>query len=271
MTILFEAPGYLEGPRVRQGALYCASTLAGAVLRFDAHGQQSLVCKLRGVPCGLGFLPDGDLLVLEMMGRKLWRCSQGALSLYADLSGQAAGTIDDMIVDAEGNAYVGDLGFDLFATPKPAQPCGRLLRVAPGGTVRLAAEGLHFPNGIAVSADGSCLSVAESGGDSIAWFDVARGGELALRARTGGLVEPDGVCLARDGKLWVAQFGGDSFVCLDEAGTRYAELPTPGFRAVACWLSEDEQTLFALSAQTTHDDLLRGKSRARLETLSLGA
>jgi sugar lactone lactonase YvrE len=280
MTVLFEAPAYLEGPRVRSGALYCTNAFTGAVLRFHTQGQvlrarepassdQSLVCKLPGIPCGLGFLPDGDLLVLEMTARKLWRHARGELSLYADLSALAAGTIDDMIVDAQGNAYVGDLGFDLFAAPKPAQACGRLLRVAPDGTARVVAEGLDFPNGMAVSADGQRLAVAESSGDSVAWFQIARDGELALRTRTAGLAEPDGVCLARDGKLWVAQFRGDSFVCLDEAGQHYAELPTPGFRAVACWLSEDEQTLFALSARTTHDELLRGKAIARIEALSI--
>jgi sugar lactone lactonase YvrE len=218
----------------------------------------------------LGHLPDGDLIILEMRGRKLWRWSKGTLSEYADLGGIAAGTIDDMMVDAAGRAYVGDLGFDLFARRKPAgPPVGRLLVVTPGVAPRVVAEGLDFPNGIAIDAAAERLAVAESSGDSVAWFDVDTAGELALRGRSAGLLEPDGICPAPGGKLWVAQFRGDSFVCIDESGARHAEIAAPGMRAVACWLDEAEATLFCLSADTSHEQLMRRQSRARLAAVSL--
>ena len=261
----FDEAGYLEGPRFHRGQLYCASTLAQSVLRFDASGARSLVCEIRGVPCGLGFLPDGDLIILEMLARKLWRWSAAGLTLYADLTTCAAGTIDDMFIDAEGRAYVGDLGFDLFNSPVPPAPVGRLLLVPAGGKPRVVAEGLGFPNGICMTSARDRLAVAESNADSIAWFDVSHTGELSLRARRAGFAEPDGICFAGD-RLWVAQFRGDSFVCVDEAGTRHASIETPGRRAVACWASADQRTLFCISADTTHDDLMHGRSRSRLET-----
>jgi sugar lactone lactonase YvrE len=267
--LLFDARGYLEGPRVHAGLLYCANTFTSSILSFDDDGAQHAVCRVPGIPCGLGFLPDGDLIVLEMTGRKLWRWSDETLSLYSDLSSIAAGTIDDMIIDSEGRAYVGDLGFDLFSKPKPEEPTGRLLLVPPGAPARVVAEQLQFPNGIAVTRAADRLAVAESSGDSVAWFAVDRAGDLALQKRTHELTEPDGICFARDGKLWVAQFRGDSFVSIDDTGQKHSTIPTPNRRSVACWLSEDERVLFCISAETNHEQLLRGQSLSRLEAITL--
>src|SRR5260370_47420 len=111
-------------------------------------------------PCGLGVLPDGKIVVLTMFRKRLMTYADGQLSLYADLSGIATGTIDDMIVDGLGRAYVGDLGFDL-PPPPDRGPVGRTILVMPDGKTSVAADGLRFPNSIAVSADNSRLVVAE--------------------------------------------------------------------------------------------------------------
>jgi len=118
-------------------------------------------------PCGLGVLPDGKLIVLTMFRKRLLTYSDGQLSLYADLSGIAAGTIDDMIIGGLGRAYVGDLGFDL-PPPPDRSPVGRIILVAPDGATRVVADGLRFPNGIAVSVDNSRLVVAEMDGEGLA-------------------------------------------------------------------------------------------------------
>src|SRR6478736_5339252 len=114
-------------------------------------------------PCGTGILPDGRLVVLTMHRKRLMTYANGKLSLYADLSGIAAGAIDDMIIDGLGRAYVGDLGFDMPPPPDRGAP-GRIILVMPDGAARVVAEGLRFPNGIAVSSDHSRLVVAEMDG-----------------------------------------------------------------------------------------------------------
>jgi len=107
-----------------------SDTIARSVYAADFDGNRHLVCQMDDIVCGLGHLPAGNLVVLGMFQKRLWQLSDGAAALHADLSSIAAGTIDDMIVDARGNSYVGDLGFDLFSGPKPGG-LGRLLLVAP--------------------------------------------------------------------------------------------------------------------------------------------
>ena len=269
-AVLYDEHGYLEGPRVHRGELYCASTLAGAVLCFAATGERRLVCEIKGVPCGLGFLPDGDLIVLEMVRRRLWRASPRGLSIYAELADSATGTIDDMFIDSQGRAYVGDLGFDLFVAPKPPQALGQILLVAPGEPARVVAQGLDFPNGIAMNRARNRLAVAESHGNRIAWYDVSSAGELAPRARTTGVAEPDGICMTSDDTLWVAQVQGDCFVRIDDTGAELERVTARTGRPIACWLSDDQRRLFCISAQTTHQDLMHGRSTCRVEAVDLG-
>jgi sugar lactone lactonase YvrE len=200
-----------------------------------------------------------------MFQKRLWRWSEGAPTLYADLSAVATGTIDDMIVTARGHAYVGDLGFDLMAGSKP-EPLGRILLVTPDGGARVVADGLRFPNGIAVSGDGTRLVVAESIGDCLRSFDIDADGSLGAGRTFGAFDEPDGVCLDDDGHAWVALFSEDAFVRVAPGGEVVERIPTPGRRAVACCLGGPAgRTLFCITAETTHDDLIRGKSTSQIE------
>src|SRR5262245_20612970 len=145
MRTLIERGMYFESPRFHDGHLFLCDTLTSKVLRATLNRTSELVCKINGVPAGLGFLPKGDLIIVSMFRQKLYRCSQGKVSAYADLSSIANGTLDDMIIDGRGRAYVGDLGFDLLQTPaNQAGPVGRILLVNPDGSSRVVAEGLHF-------------------------------------------------------------------------------------------------------------------------------
>src|SRR5260370_19753550 len=131
------------------------------LLSLDPSGACEQHAKFEDdTPCGLGVLPDGKLVVLTMFRKRLMTYADGQLSLYADLSGIAKGTVDDMIVDGLGRAYVGDLGFDLPPPPDRGS-VGRIILVMPDGETRIVADGLRFPNGIAVSADNRRLVVAE--------------------------------------------------------------------------------------------------------------
>src|SRR3982074_219687 len=143
---------YFEGPRWHSGRLWFVDCMNRTLLSLEPSGEREQHAKIEDdTPCGLGILPDGKLVVLTMFRKRLMGYADGQLSLYADLSGIATGTIDDMIVDGLGRAYVGDLGFDL-PPPPDRGAVGRIILVMPDGATRIVADGLRFPNGIAVSA-----------------------------------------------------------------------------------------------------------------------
>jgi sugar lactone lactonase YvrE len=185
------------------------------------------------------------------------------------LSGIAAGAIDDMIIDGRGRAYVGDLGFDMPPPPDRGAP-GRIIVVMPDGTARVVAEGLRFPNGIAVSADHRRLVVAEMDGGCLADYDIAPNGDLTFRGRFGNMKSPDGICLDQEGAVWVAAFEDDAFIRLDTKGRELQRIEVPGRRALACVLGGPERrTLFCLSAATSYEELRQRKSSSRIDAVEV--
>ena len=204
-----------------------------------------------------------------MFRKHLLAYADGQLSLYADLSGIATGTIDDMIVDGLGRAYVGDLGFDL-PPPPDRGAVGRIILVMPDGAARVVADGLRFPNGIAVSADNRRLVVAEMDGACLADYDIAADGGLTFRGRFGSMKSPDGICLDREGAVWVAAFEEDAFIRLDRSGRELQRIEVPGRRALACVLGGAERrTLFCLSAATSYEELRQRKSSSRIDVVDV--
>jgi len=220
-------------------------------------------------PCGTGILPDGRLVVLTMHRKRLMTYANGKLSLYADLSGIAAGAIDDMIIDGLGRAYVGDLGFDMPPPPDRGAP-GRIILVMPDGAARIVAEGLRFPNGIAVSSDHRRLVVAEMDGACLADYDIEPDGSLKFRSRFGNMKSPDGICLDREGAVWVAAFEEDAFIRLDREGRELQRIDVPGRRALACVLGgRERRTLYCLSAATSYAELRQRKSSSRIDVVEV--
>jgi sugar lactone lactonase YvrE len=261
---------YFEGPRWHAGRLWFVDCMDRTLLSLDASGEREQHAKFEDdTPCGLGILPDGKLVVLTMFRKRLMTYADGQLSLYADLSKIAKGTIDDMIVDGLGRAYVGDLGFDL---PPPADrgPLGRIIVVMPDGATRVVADGLQFPNGIAVSADNTRLVVAEMDGACLAEYDIEADGGLKFRRRFGSMKSPDGICLDRDGAVWVASFDEDAFIRVSPDGREAQRIEVPGRRAIACVLGGTERrTLFCLSAATSYQELRQRKSSARIDVVDV--
>lgn len=261
---------YFEGPRWHAGRLWFVDCMDRTLLSIAPSGQRQQHAKFEDdTPCGLGVLPDGRIVVLTMFRKRLLTYSDSQLSLYADLSGIATGTIDDMIVDGLGRAYVGDLGFDL--PPPPGRGAvGRIILVTPDGETRIVADGLRFPNGIAVSADNDRLVVAEMDGECLAEYDIEADGDLKFRRRFGRMKSPDGICLDREGAVWVAAFDEDAFIRVDRSGNELQRIEVSGRRAIACVLGGPErQTLFCLSAATSYEELRQGKSSARIDTVDV--
>jgi sugar lactone lactonase YvrE len=230
--------------------------MARALQSVNLSGERREHATFDDTPCGTGILPDGRIVVLTMNKKQLFAFSGGQLSLYADLTDVAAGTIDDMIIDGHGRAYVGDLGFHM-PPPPDRGAVGRILLVTPDGQSRVVADGLRFPNGIAVSSDHNRLVVAEMDGACLADYEIEPDGGLRLRTRLGRMNDPDGICLDRDGAVWVASFSEDAFIRIGRNGEELQRIAVPGRRALACALGgPDRKTLFGLSAATSYEEVV---------------
>jgi sugar lactone lactonase YvrE len=260
---------YFEGPRWHDGRLWFVDCMARTLLSVSLSGERREHATFDDTPCGTGVLPDGRIVVLTMNKKQLFAFADGRLSPYADLAGVAAGTIDDMIIDGLGRVYVGDLGFHM-PPPPDRGAVGRILLVMPDGSARVVAEGLRFPNGIAVSADHKRLVVAEMDGACLADYDIEADGALRFRSRLGRMNDPDGICLDRDGALWVASFSEDAFIRLGRNGEELQRIAVPGRRALACALGgADRKTLFCLSAATSYEELRQRKSSSRIDVVEV--
>jgi sugar lactone lactonase YvrE len=192
-----------EAPRWHDGALWLSDMHAHAVLRLEPAGTPATVAEVPGCPSGLGFLPDGRMLVVSMHDRRVMRLDPDGLREHADLSGLAPWHCNDMAVDANGRAYVGNFGDD-SAPPAPPAPTV-LIAVEPGGQARLVADELMFPNGIAVSDGGKTLVVAETRSvpGRLSAFRILPDGGLADRrvlAEFGAGELPDGIVLDAAGR-----------------------------------------------------------------------
>jgi len=246
---------FAEGPRWHDRRLWFSDFFTHRVLRCDADGSNvETVCEVPGQPSGLGWLPDGRLLVVSMTDRRLLRHeANGALSEVADLSSLATWHCNDMVVDSHGNAFVGNFGFDLEA--EPVNPVdATIARVTPDGEVSPAADGMAFPNGSVITPDGRTMIVAETVGERITAFDLAEDGTLSNRrvwADVAGSF-PDGMCLDSDGAVWFADALGAACVRVAEGGAVLDRIE-PGRGCFACMLGgEDRRTLYLMLANSAH-------------------
>jgi sugar lactone lactonase YvrE len=249
-TLFVDGLAFAEAPRWHDGALWCSDFFLRQVLRFDARGQATVVVEVPHQPSGLGWLPDGRLLVVSMTDRALMRLDGDALVRVADLSAIAGGHCNDMIVDARGRAYIGNFGFDLFADPVVRRPTALAL-VTPDGCAREVADGLEFPNGMAITPDGGTLIVAETFGRRLTAFRIDADGGLHDRRVWAelGAIAPDGICLDAEGAIWVASPRSNEFVRVREGGEVLARVPSAR-QGIACALGgSDGRRLFLVSGQ----------------------
>lgn len=257
---------FAEGPRWHDGRLWFSDMHAHEVVAVDARGLRTTIAKVPGSPSGLGWLPDGRLLVVSMEDRRLLRMDDGRLVEHADLSSLAPFHLNDMVVDGRGNAFVGNFGFDLHGGAKTRETC--LIHVAPDGRARIAAENLGFPNGSAVTPDGGTLIVAESFAQRLTAFDVATDGTLSNRRVWAQLdFVPDGIALDADGCVWAAYpVTPGSFRRVAPGGGVLQKIDAGDRGGFACALGgADRRTLFLLEAHDSspHARLERGNARIR--------
>ncbi len=256
-----------EAPRWFNGELWFTDQHAQRVLRMQPDGSLIEVIQTPDLPGGLGWLPDGTALVVLMTERRVCRIVNGQLEDYADLSALASFHCNDMLVDAQGRAWVGNFGYDLHGG-EPVKSA-EIVLIPFNGSPRIAARDLIFPNGMGMTADGSTLIVAETFASRITAFDIAADGQLGnarLWADLDGAY-PDGLCLNPDGTLWVATPNTNQVVKVREGGEIISRVSTHG-RPYACTLGGDNgKQLYITSSETDDPEQAKIQQSGRIELM----
>lgn len=256
---------YLEGPRWHNDTLWFVDFYTHGVYRVAAGGNVEKVLHVEQQPSGLGWLPDGRMLVVSMKDRRVLRQeANGDVVVHADIWSKCGGHANDMVVAPNGNAYVGNFGFDLMGGAGHKDT--GLVLVRPDGSSQIVAEGLAFPNGMVITPDQKRLIVNELFGNKISQFDIRADGTLGPRrdfSNFGDLgaepdlgvrlgkakIIPDGLALDAEGAVWFADTINRRAVRIAEGGKILDEVNTgtEGVFAVALG-GKDGKTLFMCAA-----------------------
>ncbi len=256
---------FLEGPRWHNGRLWVSDIWAETVYSIGPDGAREAVVQVPGRPSGLGFLERNTPLIVSMTERCLYRLEAGTLVQHADLSALVSADINDMVVGPDGRAYVGNMGYDLFSGAPSRQ--AEITLVEPDGAARTVAEGLDFPNGMALVDGGKTLVVAESFGHRVSCFSVSPDGSLTDKRVLIELPDlvPDGICADTAGQIWVAGAMGGRFVLVGRSGVM-AEIDVRPRAAIACQLGgADGCDLYCLTYEGGIEEISRGQPGARVE------
>ena len=266
--VLIEGLLFPEGPRWHGGKLWFSDMQGLFVMTVDATGQAENIIEVTGSPSGLGWLPDGRLQVVSMLDRRLLRLDDDGLVEVADLNHLASFHCNDMVIDQQGRAYIGNFGFDLGYIRKviPAE----IIMVQPDGKAAVVAQDLLFPNGTVITPDSKTLIVAETFGERLTAFDILPDGMLTNRrvwAEMKGYY-PDGICLDEAGGIWVASPEEHTGVLRVLEGGRITHRVSVESNAYACMLgNHDRRTLFVLTAGAFNSR--KADAGGRIETVQV--
>lgn len=264
MTILLDKLYFGEGPRWRDGMLWFSDMHAQKVLKVDSQGNVETVVKLDDdQPSGLGWLPNGDLLIVAMTKKQVLRFNGSQLSVHADLSSLASHFCNDMVVDHVGRAYVGNFGFDIHNGAQ--QSAAELICVEVDGSARCVDDNLIFPNGAVITPDNKTLIVAETFASRLTAFDILDSGDLTNKKIWAQLPKgavPDGICLDAGGGIWSASPTSNNCIRQIEGGevTHTIELERGAF---ACMIGE--ANLYILTSTVSTPAACKANQDARIE------
>jgi len=250
METLMTGIAFGESPRWHEGRLWLTDWAAEELIAVDLAGRSEVVARVQSFPFSIDWLPDGRLLVVHARDRRLLRREpDGMLVTHADLGSLSDRGWNEIVVDGRGNAYVNGGGFDLMAGEAFAP--GIVAVVTPDGSARQVADGIAFPNGMAVTADNAVLVVAESYASRLTAFDIAADGGLSNRRVWADLGDgvPDGICLDAEGAAWYADVPHRRCVRVREGGEvlQTIDLDRGCF---ACMLGgADRRTLFLVARE----------------------
>ena len=259
-----------EGPRWHDDAFWFSDQYDRKVYRVNANGQKETVAEVPGQPSGLGWQPDGRLLIVSMKDHRLLRLEiDGSLTEIAEFASLATHQSNDMVVDALGRAYIGNFGFNLHGGEKPKTT--NLILVQPDGSVREVANEISFPNGTVITPDGSTLIIGQTFAAQLTAFNIEADGSLTNRriwAGTAGGV-PDGICLDAEGAIWVASPTSAEVIRLREGGEVTERIPVET-QAFACMLGGPEgKTLHVCTANDSDPEVCIRDRSGRIETFEV--
>lgn len=280
LETLLDGLSFAEGPRWHDGRLWFSDFYRHEVVAVGLDGTRERIIEVPQQPSGLGWLPNGDLLVVSMLDRKVLRFDGTTLSDHADLAEIATGPCNDMVVDAEGRAYVGNFGFDRHRGEEARDAA--LAVVETGGQVSVAAEGLAFPNGAVIIPDGTMLIVGETLANRLTAFDREPEtgrlsnrrvwADLSAEATPTGPHYPDGICLDAAGAIWVTDPRGDAVLRVHEGGEISDWIPTGEgrFSFAAMLGGADGRTLFVLTnTGSGPDNATKSDGRIEITTVEI--
>jgi len=262
-----------ECPRWHEDRLWYSDFFDRAVFSVSPDGERRVEVAGDVEPAGLGWLPDGRLLVNSRLDRAVMRREHdGTLVRHGDLTPWATWHANDMVVASNGQAYAGNFGFDLdglydgTVQPSAIAPTS-LVRVDPDGTSSEAASDLAFPNGTVITDDGAMLVIAESMGGRLTAFDRAADGALTNRREWAALpgIAPDGICLCADGSVWVSNALAPECLRVAEGGEIQERIAT-SMNCYACMLGDDDRrTLYMITAPDSHAAKARAARNGAIE------
>jgi len=274
--VLLDGLCFPESLRWHEDRLWFSDFFDRGVFSVDSNGVARGEAAVVGQPSGLGWDPDGRLLVVSKLDRMILRReADGSLMEHANLSGLGEGDCNDMVVDAHGRAYVGEVGFDPFAWfgaggTFAEAPAASLFRVEPDGSTHVAAAGLRVPNGTVLLDGGRVLVVAESFGAQLTAFDVDPATGVLTHRRVWAPLPgrtPDGICADRSGGLWVADARRPECVRVEEGGV-ISDTVSTSQNCYACALGgSDGRTLYCATAPATDEPSASHARSGRIEQL----
>jgi sugar lactone lactonase YvrE len=251
-----------EGPRWFEGLLWFSDMLGEAVHTVNLRGDQTTLSLPGHQPSGLGFRPDGTLLISSAEQRRVLRYDGYTVEPIADLSGLVPAALGDMVIDDAGRAYVGS----------QAREGGVIARVDPDGAVSVVAENLDFPNGMAITEDRVTMIVAESTARRLTAFTIGTDGSLFDRRIFAEGLDgpPDGICLDAEGGVWAAMTLANSFERIVESGVVTERIDMDDRTAIACALGGPERrTLFLVSSTDAYPERLVGTKQSRVDATTV--
>jgi sugar lactone lactonase YvrE len=251
-----------EGPRWFEGLLWFSDMLGEAVHTVDLKGGMTTLPLAGHAPSGLGFRPDGSLLIASTETRELLRYDGESVDTLADLSDAVPASLGDMVVDDLGRAYIGS----------QAREGGVVVRVDPDETVTVVADDLDFPNGMVITPDRETLIIAESTGRRLTAFAIGADGSLSdRRVFADGLDgPPDGICLDEAGGVWASMTLAHQFERIVEGGKVTDRIEIDDRTAIACTLGGPERrALFLLSSTDAYPQRLAGTKLSRLDVVTV--
>ena len=270
LKTLMDGLTFGEGPRWHNNKFYFSDFYSHRVYTLDLEGNYEIIVEVPNQPSGLGWMPDGTMLIVSMKDRKLLAFKDNTLEERADLHELAGFHCNDMVVDEAGNAYIGNFGFNTYAG-EGIKPTNVIL-VRPGEDPVVAADDLLFPNGTVITPDNETLIVGETYAARLTAFDKAEDGSLSNRriwadlkenAEEGPVPLPDGICIDEEGAIWVASPSTSEVIRVHEGG-EISERIAVETNAFACMLGgEDKKTLFICTSNGSGvdpDSAVREKS-----------